>query len=843
MGRFTKVLVFLLSVQVLFGQTVFAFRVDDEGPKPWTQYASDHMHSSNALGRWDFNAYDKESWKLDLKGVESRGRNPVVDQGRLFIGDSDKIYCIDVFTGNILWSFEVSSPVAGSCAILGDTVIAPMNNRLLGLSTANGEVRWYNGDVGDNISSPTVYKDDHGGKWMYFTTHDGKTGRAYKYSLNTGRLAWKIETEWPCPGAMGVNSDYGYVGCATHYKASVLDDGSGGMVDGVEVGTQSFSATMAFDKYCICTMSGGEIIALPRPYSKKDPKILDTGGMTFAPPCSFGDTLIIGDDEGRLVRFDIEGKIIWDKKMPGPVTDGCTVMGDYVLVPVGSKGSDTAGVYIVDGETGEQVKKIPLKSSYVFQPIVAWDRMFVEHGESNNYRNRTLSCFGKPPRTSDQEPKIRVDGGKINAEVGYKGETTRQITITNEGKIPLELVLLGDSLLFPSKEILGLAPKEKDTIRVAIKAGNRRPGKYNGQMAINYQDPDYGKRTLAMVTASVIVLDKPPEQKDEPPNPPVGLSAKWMVDHVELFWSPPQSGTEPSGYNIFRAGLDGDFPKTPLNKAKVSETFYSDYEVKQGQAYRYRVQTVGKNGLLSDPGNETTVEIPIRLEKVGNLVAKVQGGAVTLTWESEQEVEFLIERNGEMIGSTFDKVFTDPFPPKTKLFYKVFPTKDGKMGPEALAVVDLTPVPEPVPEPPKPPEPPQPKKIVIVFSVGKDTATVDGKELSCQGTPYVKGGRTMVPFRFLGESIGAEVSFEKDPATGRVAKVSYSLSGKTIVLPVDSRTAVVNGKEITLDAPPEIKDGRTYVPLRFVTDALGGEVSWDAKARQATITYTRQGQL
>jgi len=45
MGRFTKVLVFLLSVQVLFGQTVFAFRVDDEGPKPWTQYASDHMHS------------------------------------------------------------------------------------------------------------------------------------------------------------------------------------------------------------------------------------------------------------------------------------------------------------------------------------------------------------------------------------------------------------------------------------------------------------------------------------------------------------------------------------------------------------------------------------------------------------------------------------------------------------------------------------------------------------------------------------------------------------------------------------------------------------------------------
>jgi hypothetical protein len=46
---------------------------------------------------------------------------------------------------------------------------------------------------------------------------------------------------------------------------------------------------------------------------------------------------------------------------------------------------------------------------------------------------------------------------------------------------------------------------------------------------------------------------------------------------------------------------------------------------------------------------------------------------------------------------------------------------------------------------------------------------------------------------------------------------------------------MVNGKTLTIDAPPVIKLGRTFVPLRFISEALGAIVSWDAGTRTVTV--------
>ena len=57
-----------------------------------------------------------------------------------------------------------------------------------------------------------------------------------------------------------------------------------------------------------------------------------------------------------------------------------------------------------------------------------------------------------------------------------------------------------------------------------------------------------------------------------------------------------------------------------------------------------------------------------------------------------------------------------------------------------------------------------------------------------------------------------------------------------IVLTINDKTAVVNGKAVTTDVAPLIVNGRTYTPARFVAESLGAKVVWDEKARTVTIT-------
>lgn len=57
-----------------------------------------------------------------------------------------------------------------------------------------------------------------------------------------------------------------------------------------------------------------------------------------------------------------------------------------------------------------------------------------------------------------------------------------------------------------------------------------------------------------------------------------------------------------------------------------------------------------------------------------------------------------------------------------------------------------------------------------------------------------------------------------------------------IIMQLDNNIAKVNGKTVTLDVPPTAKNGRTLVPIRFVAEALGCRVDYEAKTKTITIT-------
>jgi hypothetical protein len=122
--------------------------------------------------------------------------------------------------------------------------------------------------------------------------------------------------------------------------------------------------------------------------------------------------------------------------------------------------------------------------------------------------------------------------------------------------------------------------------------------------------------------------------------------------------------------------------------------------------------------------------------------------------------------------------------------------------------------------------------IVLVLTIGADIVSVNGKATSIDAAPEIVASRTFVPLRFIAEAFGATVEWLPE-----TQGITITLGEHTVGLQIGNATAVVDGTIISLPAAPYIKNGRTMVPLRLISEAFGGDVVWDAATRTITITY------
>ncbi|OEF99760.1 hypothetical protein BHF71_00875 [Vulcanibacillus modesticaldus] len=102
------------------------------------------------------------------------------------------------------------------------------------------------------------------------------------------------------------------------------------------------------------------------------------------------------------------------------------------------------------------------------------------------------------------------------------------------------------------------------------------------------------------------------------------------------------------------------------------------------------------------------------------------------------------------------------------------------------------------------------------------TAYVNGKEPVFDVPPQILNGRTLVPFRAISETLGAEVTY--DPTT---KTVSIKKGDITISFVISDNKAKVNGRIVQLDVPAMVVNNRTVVPLRFLSESLGADVQYD----------------
>ncbi len=111
--------------------------------------------------------------------------------------------------------------------------------------------------------------------------------------------------------------------------------------------------------------------------------------------------------------------------------------------------------------------------------------------------------------------------------------------------------------------------------------------------------------------------------------------------------------------------------------------------------------------------------------------------------------------------------------------------------------------------------------------------TLDGNDIYFPDTkPFIdERDRVLVPIRFVSEALGALVDWENESRTAVIKQGNDEIS-YTVYQPM----AYLNGEMIVIDTYGILKECRTMVPIRFISELLGCTVVWDEKTATVVIT-------
>ena len=127
--------------------------------------------------------------------------------------------------------------------------------------------------------------------------------------------------------------------------------------------------------------------------------------------------------------------------------------------------------------------------------------------------------------------------------------------------------------------------------------------------------------------------------------------------------------------------------------------------------------------------------------------------------------------------------------------------------------------------------------LQMTFVLAADEAEikifVNDRQLNTEVPPVLEHNRVLVPLRAIFEALDADVKWDNNTQT-----VSASKNSNSIILQIDADQAYINNKAVKLEVNAKIVRDRTMVPVRFVSEALGAEVTWDQNNNTVRISNT-----
>lgn len=125
-----------------------------------------------------------------------------------------------------------------------------------------------------------------------------------------------------------------------------------------------------------------------------------------------------------------------------------------------------------------------------------------------------------------------------------------------------------------------------------------------------------------------------------------------------------------------------------------------------------------------------------------------------------------------------------------------------------------------------------PATMATMAGLAPPAVTINGQTLAFDVSPVLVNSRWLVPMRAIFENLGAQVQWDAATQTA-----IGSRDDTTIMLQLNKPTALVNNIPVFLDSPATAINGRTLVPLRFVSESLDADVDYNAATNTVVITY------
>ncbi len=124
---------------------------------------------------------------------------------------------------------------------------------------------------------------------------------------------------------------------------------------------------------------------------------------------------------------------------------------------------------------------------------------------------------------------------------------------------------------------------------------------------------------------------------------------------------------------------------------------------------------------------------------------------------------------------------------------------------------------------------------MIIIESKPISVTYNGNDIHFpDALPLIQNGRTLVPVRAIMERAKLTVDYDSTTRT-----VTASKNDLTIVMVIDSADATITRgdavQQVTLEEPARLIDGRTYVPIRFLSESMDVKVNWNANGREVVL--------
>ncbi|MDP4133042.1 MAG: discoidin domain-containing protein [Bacillota bacterium] len=122
-------------------------------------------------------------------------------------------------------------------------------------------------------------------------------------------------------------------------------------------------------------------------------------------------------------------------------------------------------------------------------------------------------------------------------------------------------------------------------------------------------------------------------------------------------------------------------------------------------------------------------------------------------------------------------------------------------------------------------------ELKIASNTLKITKGNEVKNKEMDVSPFIAESSTLIPLRGLLEEMGAEFTWD-----GTKDLITVKKGDKTMAFQVENNLVYIGDIRYTLTVAPRISNGRTFIPLRFISEHLGYNVAWDGKTQTITIT-------